>query len=270
MIARLLFLLLAIPLVGSVCARPPLPSLYGVDRGADLTVFNSDARPTDVAFQADGSFVLAGDFQAINMQVFPRIARVLPDGKVDSTFKADLSEDDVVESIQVLRNGQILVVLLTDLAKLNADGRIDGEFLPAAKPNGLVAVAETANGDLIVGGRLSQLDAPIVRISAQGGRLPFIWPFTGASDYLVEHLLARRDGKVLVSGMIGSGTGAYLPLFASLNADGSIDQHFDPAAYDGFVEQMIETEDGKIYFTSTRQEGGEKITTLKRSLGHGG
>jgi uncharacterized delta-60 repeat protein len=59
-------------------------------------------------------------------------------------------------------------------------------------------------------------------------------------------LALQTNGQILVGGSFWSFNGAHLPGLARLNADGSVDSTFGPAAFDGAVYALALQPDGKI------------------------
>jgi uncharacterized delta-60 repeat protein len=62
-----------------------------------------------LAVQADQKPIVGGSFSYYDLAPAPNIARLAPDGALDSTFKPDGGPDNAVSSILPLPNGQIIV-----------------------------------------------------------------------------------------------------------------------------------------------------------------
>jgi uncharacterized delta-60 repeat protein len=167
-----------------------------------------------LAVQADGKILVGGHFATLGGKTCNHIARVFPDGSLDSRFwlldrAVSPGADGIVAALTVQPDGKILVgggfTTLGDearsrIARLNADGTLDEAFDPGA-------------------------------------------------NLSVTELALQADGKILVSGfftMLGGQLRTYL---ARLNADGKIDSLFNPGRFFsqyGYVGSLAVQPDGKI------------------------
>ena len=145
----------------------------GEDTGEDPTLgFNGPV--TALSLQPDGKIIVGGDFSTANGLVRTRIARVMPDGSLDSKFSSinpALGVDDQVLSIINQTDGRILIggwfssvnsVNRNFLARLTFDGALDTTFNPGSGPDGPVyALAETfvgTNRKLLIAGAFTTLN----------------------------------------------------------------------------------------------------------------
>jgi uncharacterized delta-60 repeat protein len=183
--------------------------LYGLS-GANDAVYA-------LANQTDDRIVLGGLFNTVNGVVRNRIARVMTDGTLDTSFNPGAGADGAVNAIaETFINGDrklyvggafqyIQAVNQQFLARLNNDGSFDTGFNPGLGPNGVVyAVAAYPTnspnaGQVLVGGA-----------------------FTNINNFPVGYL-------------------------ARLNADGSVDTNFDAGlGVDGTVRSIVIQPDGGI------------------------
>ena len=143
--------------------------------------------------QADGKIVVGGAFNSMGGQTRNGIARLNPDGSLDTSFDPNANRE--VDSLAVQADGKLVVggafssiggQPRNDIARLNPDGSLDATF----DPN----VTETTG--------------------------------TGA----VEALAVQADGKIVVGGVFTSVDGQTRNNIARLNPDGSLDACFDPNA----------------------------------------
>jgi uncharacterized delta-60 repeat protein len=97
-----------------------------------------------MALQPDGRIVIGGAFTELGGQQINRIARLMPDGSLDSSFDAGSGADYTVMSLDISANGQILVGGLFDsfnghpvygVARLNHDGSVDESFYKGSGAN---------------------------------------------------------------------------------------------------------------------------------------
>ena len=205
-----------------------------------------------LAVQADGRILAGGDFTSLGGQTRNRIARLAPDGALDSGF--DPGANGTVVSLVPQADRKILVggrftrlggQTRNYLARLNADGTMDLGFNPQAG-GCVLALAVQADGKVLVGGEFDALGGQwrnhLARLNADGtldtGFDP--WP-----DGYVLSLAVQADGKVLVGGRFTVLGGQRRNYLGRLNADGTLDPAFNPGA-DGSVASLAVQADGKI------------------------
>src|SRR6185437_1814069 len=122
---------------------------------------NNDVRV--LAVQADGKILAGGDFTSIGGQTRNQIARLNPDGSLDTSF--DPNANSEVRAIAMQADGKILVggsfssiggQPRNDIARLRPDGSLDASFDPnvtnATGTGAVFAIAVQADGKILVGG----------------------------------------------------------------------------------------------------------------------
>ena len=107
----------------------------------------------------------------------------------------------------------------------------------------------------------------IGRLNADGSVDPSFNPGAGDSTNgtcIVDCLAVQTDGKILVGGQFNTLGGQSRTNLGRLNADGSLDEFFNPGA-DGFVSSLAVQTDGKILVAGgIRILGGEKFISIGR------
>lgn len=102
---------------------------------------------TNVARQADGRYIVAGQFRAVDGHATDCLARLLPDGRVDTTFAyrpvQAVQGQGGWSALAVQADGKVLAALRTaaplgSLRRLLPSGQPDASFQPAlgSRPNG--------------------------------------------------------------------------------------------------------------------------------------
>ncbi len=180
-----------------------------------------------IALQADGKIVIGGDFTYLafgttNASPVSYVARINADGSRDKTFEPQ--PNGPIYTLAVLPSGKILmggsfggvapnngtILNVQDLARINTDGTVDTTFYP--DPNSPVsAVVPLANGQVIVAGSFTAFE--------QNANLTNVTP-----------------GPIV-----------YRQYLARLNADGTVDQAFNPNP-NGSLTSAAVTSSGQIYF----------------------
>jgi uncharacterized delta-60 repeat protein len=160
-----------------------------------------------------------------------QVARLLPNGKLDVTFDVSVSSLDSGGYVQAVALDSMQRLLLagffrhvngvprSGIARLNADGTVDGSFdWPPERsetiPRWGMAVLEQPNGQVLVAARIddgSGLTQPqVVRLNADGrrdttfGRVQLMPTCGCESDARVEAMAVQSDDDILVGGSFSS------------------------------------------------------------------
>ncbi len=122
------------------------------------------------------------------------MARLLPDGSVDSSFDPSLGANGSIRSIDFENDGRIVLGgLFTSvngtnrnyLARINVNATVDPTFNPGAgTDNPIFALATQDDGKIVAVGAFSSFNGQprngVVRILTNGLMDPFFTPGTGA------------------------------------------------------------------------------------------
>jgi uncharacterized delta-60 repeat protein len=222
---------------------------------------NADGAVYSIALQSDGKILIGGDFTSVGGTPRNHIARLNPDGSVD-TF--DPNANNTVRSIAIQSDGKILIggdftnvggTARNHIARLNPDGSVDTTFDPDA--NGTVfSIAVQSDGKILIGGAFTTLNGGtitrrrIARLNPDGS----VDTFDPNADNTVRSIAVQLDGKILIGGDFTTLNGGTITRrrIARLNPDGSVDT-FDPNA-NNTVRSIAIQSDGKILI------GGDFIT----------
>jgi uncharacterized delta-60 repeat protein len=168
--------------------------------------------------QADDRILLGGQFTTVDGVVRNRVARVLTDGSLDTSFNPGTGPDGAVYALaDTYANGSHKIYLagafatintanLPFLARLNDNGQVDRSFNPGFGPN-----------------------ATVYAVAAYPTNSPFA-------------------GKVLIGGAFTNVNNVGVSYLARLNADGSVDTNFNyyGVGVDGTVRTIAIQNDGEI------------------------
>jgi len=200
----------------------------------------AQASVSSMALQPNGKVVIGGGI-TVNGTNHNTIARLNADGSLDSDFNPTTYgyPNGGVTSVVVQSDGKVVIgggfiavnsVGRNRIARLNADGSLDGSFNPDIGPGnffGVWAVGLQSDGKLLIGGDFTtirgQSRKAIARLNADGSLDVSFHPgmSVGASSVVVQ-----PDGKVLVGDVFTfiNGTNRYAS--TRLNANGSLDSTF--------------------------------------------
>ncbi len=162
----------------------------------------------------------------------------------------DPNADGPVRAITVQADGKIIIggdftnvagTARSHIARLDADGSLDGTFNPGTSSNGsafagtVFSLAVQLDGKVLVGGDFTELGGQsrtnIGRLNPDGA---VDGSFNPGANNVVRCMTVQGDGKVLVGGWFNKLGGQPRNQIGRLNADGSLDADFNPGA-DGAI-----------------------------------
>lgn len=207
-----------------------------------------------LAVQADGKIVVGGYFDYMGGQWRENIARLNPDGSLDTTFNPGAGSR--VYTLALQEDGKILVGIYgyldyssrSPIKRLNPDGSAD--FSVSATGSMFNTYVYTllvqADGKILVGGDFSKLDgvsrSDIGRLNPDG---TLDGTFNPGANLKVYTFALQSDDKILVGGTLRTLGGETRERIGRLNPDGSLDVDFNPGASSSVYALAVQT-DGKI------------------------
>ncbi len=214
----------------------------------------------DLVVQPNGQILIAGGFDQVNAVSRPAIARLNPDGSLDSAFNPAGGADNQIETMALQNDGSILIggsfanynaTARARIARVTAAGSLDATFDPGAGANNTVyKVLLQKDGKILLAGAFTTVAGTarnrIARLNANGTLDRTFDPGTGADNTILGAGL-QNDGKIIVSGPFGTFNGAARLRFARLNPDGSLDNTFNVGSgANGRANAMLFQADGKV------------------------
>jgi uncharacterized delta-60 repeat protein/uncharacterized repeat protein (TIGR01451 family) len=211
------------------------PTFYA---GPDLD--NTNAIIWAVAVQADGAVIIGGSFERIWGVSMHNIARLNPDGSLDTTFNPGSGADGTVRGIAVQPDGRIVIVgnftKTVDVgrnyvARLNSNGSLDESFDPGyGLDNPAFAVKLQNDGMILIGGTFTFYNQTrrqcLARLMADGtldtsfmdsaynqfAGLPNHFYGNTILDphHIIYALAVQSDGNVLIGGQFDRVGGGYV------------------------------------------------------------
>jgi uncharacterized delta-60 repeat protein len=257
-------------------------ALDGFDPNANGTV-------RVVVVQPDGKILIGGDFTTLAPNggaavTRNRIARLNPDGTLDTVFNPNAS--DVVYTIAVQADGKILVgghfngansiggQTRNRIARLDATTGLADSFNPNANGFTVFTIAVQADGKILAAGSFTSIGGQprnnIARLDAITGLAD---SFNPNAEYIVHSIAVQADGKILVGGQfsgansIGGQTRNYI---ARLDGTTGLADSFNPNASDEVFSIAVQA-DGKVLaggqFTSIGGQTRNYIARLDGTTG---
>ena len=248
----------------------------------DVLINNSsgeaDGTVWATAVQSDGKILIGGGFNAYNGTTRNRIARLNPNGTLDTTFNPGTGANVIINAISIQSDGKIIIggtftsyngTAINNIARLNADGTLDTTFNVGSGANTTVESISIQNdGKIIVSGLFNTFNGSnhycIVRLNSNGTvDTSFIG---GPTGYIFDSLI-QNDGKIIIVGDFSDYNETPRNRIARLNANGTLDTTFDPGSgANGSIRSVSIQSDGKIViagnFTSFNGDSINRIYRL--------
>lgn len=270
-----------IVLATTVCWVPCLKAQPGAVDLAFDPGSTTDGAILAIAQLSEGKSIVAGEFQVMHSLLRGRVARLNPDGSVDTTFGNGLDgANNQVAALAVQPDGKVLIagkfstvngVERNRIARLNADGSLDTSFGKGLEGTDgqILAVAVQADGKVLIGGVFSRVNGVLrnnfARLQPDGSLdAGFDVQFIYQEDPGVHAIVVLHDGRLLVSGGFRDISGIGRNKVARFHPDGSVDTEFTPNVFGEFsiVRTLAPQEDGKVII------GGQFTTVSGQSRGN--
>jgi uncharacterized delta-60 repeat protein len=237
-----------------------------------------------LALAADGKIYIGGQFDSVGGLTRHDVARLNPNGTVDSTF-ADIQttwtqtplNSPIVRDLAVQPDGKLLVAgnfdgisgsNRTAIARLNSDGTADGSFTDPGVPDTkyVIRILIQPDGKILLTGSLDisrpqRVYSSLVRLNADGS---LDEAFVGPNPQIQSVCALQADYKPVCQG-----TGSFQtsgPVLRRLSGvDGSLDSSFNPVTTREGALAVAVQPDGKILVGGTfYPEAGVHPRTLVR------
>jgi uncharacterized delta-60 repeat protein len=223
---------------------------------------------TAFALQPDGRIVVSGVFGTINNQPRNCIARLYPDGTLESGFNPGANA--TIYSLAIQPDGKILLggdfttiggQSRLYIGRVNNNGTLDTGFKTSVfNPPPLQtltarvqAMALQPDGKILIAGKSiknGQTGGYVLRLNTNGvSDVGFTQ--AGGPNAPVVTLALQPDEKILVGGRFTSLGGKIHNFLGRLNLDGTVDTNFNPVIQNNFTNVVLTIAvqaDGKILF----------------------
>ncbi|UTN05087.1 T9SS sorting signal type C domain-containing protein [Flavobacterium bizetiae] len=196
----------------------------------------------EICPQTDGKIIIVGSFTKYNNVTVNRIARILPDGSLDSSFVTGSGSSSNITNVKVLPNGKIVLagnfekfsgVPANKIVCLFPDGSVDRSFDAGTGFDADVnAMTVQADGKIILGGKFTNYNGNIanriIRINQDASIDHDFLSGSGFNGDAVQVVKIDPLGNIMVAGsFIGSYNGQVVNRVCFLNSDGTLKTDFD-------------------------------------------
>jgi len=205
-----------------------------LDTSFDSSIgINSKGYVNSIAIQPNGKIIVGGFFLFYNNIPRRRIARLNPDGSLDSSFNPGLGVGNgEVNSISIQADGKIIIggnfidynnIPRNQIARLNPDGSLDTNFnLGTGASSRVVSISIQPDGKIIIGGYFTTYNgiarSGIARLNTDGSLDTSFNVGTGVNS-VVATTSIQSDGKIMVGGYFTNYNGFGKNRIARINGD---------------------------------------------------
>lgn len=202
---------------------------------------NLDGSVQAIAVQPDGKILVGGRFTRVDGSLKGHLIRLRADGGLDPDFSAPLlNSGEAVNALALQPDGRIVVggtfgSPALSLLRTNANGSIDGSFLPnVSQTAGVVALSLQADGKVVFCGTFGSVGGQprknLARVNADGSLDPtFEPPLASHPQYTPAFaaVLAQRGGLTAIGGVFTALDGVPRGFAARLRDDAIFAAGFD-------------------------------------------
>lgn len=219
------------------------PSFNSGGAGANSNVWT-------VVAEANGQILIGGDFTKYNGTNCNHIARLNPDGSLDTTFNPGIGPNGTIHAIAVQTNGAIVIggtftevdtTNFNNIARLNADGSLDNTFsnLDGGASGTVYALAVQTNDLILVGGDFASIGPDptlgyLARLNPDGSVDPTFQSGSGPNN-TVECIDLQNDGTFYIGGYFTFYNQTRRVGLARILPNGWLDTSFMDTAYNQFA-----------------------------------
>jgi uncharacterized delta-60 repeat protein/uncharacterized repeat protein (TIGR01451 family) len=200
-----------------------------------------------IAIDANNRILIGGNFTSFNGVSANYVARLNPDGSLDSTFNTGRGANGTVWALALDPSGNVLIG--GDFTAYNSTNRfhvarllgsgpnagsLDTNFDPGLGTDGDVrAIGSDSAGNVLIGGSFSYVNGTnwpgLARFLPTGALDTNFNPGTDVNG-VVYSLGVQPDNKIVIGGSFSQVNLTNLSCIARINVDGSVDHNFNPGS----------------------------------------
>lgn len=214
-----------------------------------------------VAIQPDQKILIGGYFTRFDGSTVNRIARLNPDGSLDTSFATNIGVglNDSVWGIGLQSDGKIVIggdfatldgTTVNHIARLNADGTPDPTFTSnnsgtnSGRTGFVWGLGVQPDDKILVGGDFTTIDGQptnrLARLNSDGSvDTDFRTNIGSGANSIVSSFAVQSDGKIVVGGYFTSMNGITVGKMARLHGDGTTDDSFINNLGAGFTVDQV-------------------------------
>lgn len=209
----------------------------------------------------NGKIMIAGAFSTYNGQTANHLARLYPNGQLDSSFNVGLGANENIVSFAVQADGKVIAggnftsfhgVSANKIMRVNADGTRDTSFHYGTGFNAEVnKVSVQTDGKILVGGHFTSYNGTAVnyltRLNPDGSIDSTFNIGSGPNNTVEDIAIQPFDNKIIIVGDFTYHNGNLVMRITRLNTDGTRDNTFDSGyGATSVIKVVTVQDDGKI------------------------
>lgn len=211
---------------------------------------------------SDNKILIGGDFTSYNGIFNKYIAKLHPDGTLDTSFNPGAGPNSSVYGIAESEGKYIIAgnfnsfnnIPTNFITKLNSNGSVDPTFnIGTGANSGIYNLTLQNDKKIIIIGTFTLYNGVvqnrIARLNNDGSLDTSFNIGTGANS-TIESVAIQSDGKIVVGGIFTTFNGVSRMRIARLNTDGSLDTTFNPIV-GGTVNSISVQNDGKLLISGS-------------------
>ena len=220
----------------------------------------ADGAVMAIAKDANGKYIIAGNFTHYRNTARARIARINLDGTLDATFDPGAGANAIIRSVVIQGDGAILIAgdftsydgtERDHIARIETDGDLDATFNPGTGTDGTIqSIDLQSSGKIIAVGSFFHYNGDerqfIARINTNGSHDNTFDPGTGA-DATVYAMKVDGDDNIVIGGGFTTINDISRKGIARLSPDGDVDEDFDTGNDYTTVRTITIKNDGRIF-----------------------
>lgn len=216
------------------------------DGSHDATFNTSEAASSgiinQITEQSDGKIVIVGSFTKYDGVTVNRVARILANGNLDTSFLTGLGAPANINSIQIQTDGKIILagnfikfngIDVNKIIRLNPDGSIDATFnIGTGFNQDINTMVLQSDGRIIIGGEFTDYNGiaanRIIRLNSDGTIDSGFLSGTGLNNGSVYIIKTDALGNIMLGGSFTDlYNGSEVNRLLFLDANGNIKTNFD-------------------------------------------
>ena len=188
-----------------------------------------------ISLQSDGKIIIVGSFTKYNNFTVSRIARLLPNGSLDTSFITGSGSSSNITNACILPDGKIVLtgnftsfnaIPANRIVRIHSNGEVDTSFNSGSGfDDDVSAMAVQLDGKIILGGKFTNYNGStanrIIRINNEGTIDTSFMFGSGFSSDAVQIIKVDTSGDIMIGGSFtGYYNGAEVNRVCVLNSDG--------------------------------------------------
>jgi len=214
----------------------------------------------NIVLQNDGKLVITGQFTSYKGVEASKVARINPDGTLDTSFSVGKGPNGDISTITLLDSGDFLLagdftqfneINANRVVKINTKGLVDESFTFSNIFAGQInTTKEQSDGKILIGGEFNNIGGidylRLARLNADGS-IDNTFSNTGVINGQINDILLNNDDSFFIVGDFEQYSSSSQNYIAKMNKDGIEDTTFDTGTGPNeAITRVMSQSDGRI------------------------